>query len=47
MTPPMNRRPPDSARYRLSMQDNYMRQIETDFAGMVRAVLRLFGTEAR
>jgi arsenite-transporting ATPase len=38
---------PEFVRNRVSMQDNYMKQIETDFAGMVRAVLPLFETEIR
>jgi arsenite/tail-anchored protein-transporting ATPase len=38
---------PEFVRNRVSMQDTYMKQIETDFAGMVRAVLPLFETEIR
>ena len=38
---------PEFVKNRVSMQDNYMKQIETDFAGMVRAVLPLFETEIR
>jgi arsenite-transporting ATPase len=38
---------PEFVHNRVSMQDNYMKQIETDFAGMVRAVLPLFETEIR
>ena len=38
---------PEFVRNRVSMQNNYMKQIETDFSGMVRAVLPLFETEIR
>lgn len=38
---------PEFVRNRVAMQDNYMKQIETDFAGMVRSVLPLFETEIR
>jgi arsenite-transporting ATPase len=38
---------PDFVKNRVAMQDNYMKQIEIDFAGMVRSVLPLFETEIR
>jgi arsenite-transporting ATPase len=38
---------PEFVRNRVSMQANYMKEIETTFPGMVRAVLHLFETEIR
>jgi arsenite/tail-anchored protein-transporting ATPase len=38
---------PEFVRNRVSMQANYMKEIETCFPGMVRAVLPLFETEIR
>jgi anion-transporting ArsA/GET3 family ATPase len=38
---------PEFVRNRVSMQDSYMKEIETVFPGMVRAVLPLFETEIR
>ena len=38
---------PEFVRNRVAMQGNYMKEIETLFAGMVRAVLPLFETEVR
>jgi arsenite/tail-anchored protein-transporting ATPase len=38
---------PDFVRNRIAMQDEYMKEIDTKFDGMVRAVLPLFETEIR
>jgi arsenite-transporting ATPase len=38
---------PEFVRNRVSMQDNYMEEIRTTFAGMVRAVIPLLETEIR
>jgi len=38
---------PEFVRNRVSMQDNYMEEIKTTFAGMVRAVIPLLETEIR
>lgn len=38
---------PDFVKNRVAMQDNYMKEIEKDFPGMVRSVLPLFETEVR
>jgi arsenite-transporting ATPase len=38
---------PEFVRNRVAMQDSYMKEIETVFPGMVRAVLPLFETEIR
>jgi len=43
----VKRESPDFVKNRVAMQDGYMKEIETVFAGMVRSVLPLFETEVR